>query len=356
MTATMTAPEPLTFDVNGTTLTFQPRTWKHYIPYVCILAGVLLFVGITLCPGLARADILSDITDTINNAINNFMSDTASGIINASMWFINWISPEQLALNDFNNLFGSGSVSLYEMVNDICDYSIKPVAAAVLSLVMLGQLIKIAQRVDANATMPALKEVMVLFFYFLIGMFLVRNGIGLVGDVYDIFRSFIAGITAGTKDIVIDFTPEGFVGDLANLIGILVSSFIVLLAGVIAAVLANAMLLARAIQIYLYAAFAPLMFAFFGLDETRSWSLGFLKGFMAACLSGFIIYFSIAAFPYVVSALLSTSNAVVTDSTITVVASGGDSIGWVVGVAASCAALGLMCLKSGTFAREILGG
>lgn len=352
MTATTTGTGSMTFDVNGHEVTFRPRTWRRYAPLACALLGALVLAAVVVTPGVAHAAILDD----INNFFNNAISDLASAIINATMWFINSISPEQLALNDFDNLFGSGSVSLLDMVNDISDYSIKPVAAAVLSLVILGQLIKIAQRVDANATMPALKEVMVLFFYFLIGMFLVRNGIGLVRDVYDIFRSFISGITAGTKDIIIDIPPEGLVEDLANAFGVIISSLVVLFVGMLAAVLANAMFLARAIQIYLYAAFAPLMFAFFGLDETRNWSLGFLKGFMAACLSGFIIYFSIAAFPYVVSALLSTESATITDTTITVVASGGDSIGWVVGVAASCAALGLMCLKSGTFAREILGG
>ena len=347
MTAATTAPSPLTFDVNGTEVTFQPRTWRHYVPHLLTVAAILALVAVLALPEVALADPISD-------WFNGVMASACTAVINASMGFVNSIEPAGLALNDFNNLFGSGDVSLYQMAESISNVSIKPVAASVLALVILAQLIKIAQRVDANATMPALKEVMILFFYFVVGMYLVRHGVELVGDVYDIFRSFIAGITAGAKDVEILFDPEGM--DVGSFFGVLLSSGIVLVGSAIASVLANAMFLARAIQIYLYAAFAPLMFSFFGVDETRGWSLGFLKGFMAACLSGFIIYFSIAAFPYILTSLLSTSMSTATDTTIYVVASGGDNSTWVLMIAAACFSLGLMCLKSGTFAREILGG
>lgn len=348
----------MSFDVNGTTVTIEPERRGSRIVRVLIVVALAVAALALLMPLPAQAGIIEDALAGVSQFFTDMLNGFCEGLTNGTMNFINTLSPETLANRDFESLLGAGDVSLYQMVRDICDVSVKPVAASVLTLVMLGQVIKISQRVDATATMPALKEVMVLFFTFVVGMYLVRHGLDLAGDIYDIFRVFISGISGGVKELKLDYQAATVDTALGDFIGCLLACFIVFIVGAIARILANCMMLARAIQIYLYAAFAPLMFAFFGLDETRQWSLGFLKGFMSACLSGFIIYFSIAAFPYVMSSMFVSGDmaSMVTSTTITVPVVAGDGMNWVLGIAAACVALALMCIKSGTFAREILGG
>ena len=349
----------LALDVNGTTITVDlsprwPRALKRALPVAC---AALAALAVLLVPEVAEAwPVIDDIGSALLSAVGGMLSDVSNGFINNALAFVNGLSPHNLATNGFTNLLGSGDVSLFTMITQIADVTVKPIAATVLSFVVLVQIIKISQRIDGNVTMPALREVLVLFFTFAIGMFLVRNSVEIMGAVYQIFLQFIQGITAGVRTIDINLQFDDLT-DIVTLAGLLMSSLIVLLAGAICSLVANIMLIARAVQLYLYATFAPLMWSFIVLEDTRSWSIGYLKGFMSCCLSGFIIYFSLAAFPYAVASLMATDgSSVVTSTAVTVTVTGGDSVGWVVGIAAACFALALLSFKSGQYAREILGG
>ena len=347
----------IALDVNGPPISFCPG--RRRAPWRALVAGcaALLALGVLLVPDVALAwNPLDDIGTSIRDSIGGFLMDSANGFINSFLAFVNSISPDDLATNGFTNLLGSGDVSLFTMISEIADVTVKPVAATVLSLVVLVQILKISQRVDGNVTMPALREVIALFLTFAIGLYLVRNSVDIMGAVYEIFVSFIKGITSGVRDIQITLQWDD-PSDIVTLIGLILSSVIIFFAGLACALVANIMLIARAIQLYLYATFAPLMWSFIVLEDTRSWAIGYLKGFMSCCLSGFIIYFSLAAFPYAVASLLATDgSSVVTDTTVLVTVTGGDAVGWVVGIAAACFALALLSFKSGQYAREILGG
>ncbi len=347
----------IALDVNGTPISFCPGRRRAPWRKIVALCGTLLVLGVVLVPDLALAwDPFDGVGTSIMNAVGGFLADAASGLINGALGFVNSISPHDLATNGFTNLLGSGDVSLFTMITQIADVTVKPIAATVLSFVVLVQIIKISQRVDGNVTMPALREVLVLFFTFAIGMFLVRNSVDIMGAVYEIFAKFIEGITTGVRTIDINLEFDDYTA-VPTLIGIVMSSLIVFFAGLACSLVANIMLIARAVQLYLYATFAPLMWSFIVLEDTRSWSIGYLKGFMSCCLSGLIIYFSLAAFPYAVASLMATDgSSVVTSTAVTVTVTGGDSVGWVVGIAAACFALALLSFKSGQYAREILGG
>ena len=82
--------------------------------------------------------------------------------------------------------------------------------------------------------------------------------------------------------------------------------------------------------------------------------MGFVKGFLACCLSGIVMVFALSAFPDLLASFIggaaSTTNGVMS------IAVSPDSTNWLIGVVASVLAVAGLCLKSGSFAREILGG
>lgn len=59
------------------------------------------------------------------------------------------------------------------------------------SLVMLIQLIKISQRIDGTATLPAIKDIVFLIIYATIFIWLLKNSLKICAGAYDLFNESI---------------------------------------------------------------------------------------------------------------------------------------------------------------------
>ena len=75
----------------------------------------------------------------------------------------------------------------------------------------------------------------------------------------------------------------------------LISWVVVLAAYIVALVVCWA----RALQLYIMAAFSPIPLAFMALDDTRQIGVGYLKNFTAVCIAGLIIVILLIAFPVI---------------------------------------------------------
>ena len=74
---------------------------------------------------------------------------------------------------------------------------------------------------------------------------------------------------------------------------------------------------ARAIQLYVMAAFAPIPLSLMALDETRQMGVNYIKNFMSVCLAGIIILVLLVSFPIVLGGLNAASVGVpVIDSVV----------------------------------------
>ena len=98
----------------------------------------------------------------------------------------------------------------------------------------------------------------------------------------------------------------------------------------------------RAFQLYVFTAFSPIPFALLGFDETKNYGISFCKNYLGICLSGAVIILALSAFPSLLSGF-----------------SGGEITGikgemW--GSLCAVLAMTLIIIKSGTIARDILGG
>lgn len=138
--------------------------------------------------------------------------------------------------------------------------------------------------------------------------------------------------------------------DVAALLGMLVVALVSWVVVVAAYVVALVVSRARALQIYIMAAFSPIPLALLSEDETRQMGVGYLKNFASVCLAGVVILVLLVSFPIVLGGLNAASAGVsVLDSVV-----GG--LSYALQYLAMCILLILALVKSGGWARDVMGG
>ena len=251
------------------------------------------------------------------------------------------------------SLLGEGT-TLYRVVETLNARVITPVAASLLSCVMLLRIVRVAERVDGSPAAPIIREVGLAMVHFAVCVFLVRNSAAVCQAVYEGFRSVAQSINGQVGTAVLEVGAEGIGDDVAvdvAAIGPMVVTAIICLVGASAArVVTLVMVYARAVQLYAYVLFSPIPFALLGAEETRGMGVGFARNFAALALAGAIMAFVLACYPLVVS-------VVVGDLTL----SGGSEMAlafqlWGAKAVAMQLLLCFSLARSGRWARDILGG
>ena len=315
-------------------------------------AGTLLFATVLFgMPDFAFAAIADD----INDWLCGLLRDTCNWIFNSQVDMLKSIGTDGVLSANFTQMLGSaGSVTMYDIVHGVWEVAILPIGCGVLSFVFTVQLIKISQRMDGNAAMPGVKEVIFLLVFFAVFLFLVQNSFAIMQAIYEVAKLAIdrvAGLFGAGSQI--DLTTVSITttdNDVAALLAMLAVALISWLVVIVAYVVALVVTWARAIQIYIMAAFSPIPLSFMALDETRQMGVGYLKNFAAVCLAGIIILVLLVSFPIVLGGLNAASAGVpVVDSII-----GG--LSYALQYLAMCILLILSLVKSGSWARDIMGG
>lgn len=275
--------------------------------------------------------------------ITDRFAEGAEFFFNDGLQNIKTTSTKSILGKSFNNLLGKKTGTFYSTVSFVNKSVVMPTAASILSLVMLIQLIKISQRIDGTATLPAIKDIVFLIIYATIFIWLLKNSLKICAGAYDLFNEMIGKINQSTVDelktvTIADSCKESF----GAVIGIWVQSMIFDLITIIIKGSVSVMCYMRAMQLYVMAAFSPLPFALLGFDETKNYGVSFCKNFLATCLAGVIILFAMGLFPNLLSGF-----------------SGGEISGFKGDMWSSvCASVALMLIviKSGTIARDVFGG
>lgn len=315
-------------------------------------AGTLLFATVLFgMPEFAFAAIADD----INDWLCGLLRDTCNWIFNSQVDMLKSIGADGVLSANFAQMLGSaGSVTMYDIVHGVWEVAILPIGCGVLSFVFTVQLTKISQRMDGNAAMPGVKEVVFLLVFFAVFFFLVQNSFAIMQAIYEVAKLAIDRV-AGLFGVgsQIDLTTVSITttdDDVAALLAMLVVALVSWLAVIVAYVVALVVTWARAIQIYIMAAFSPIPLSLIALDETRQMGVGYLKNFAAVCLAGIIILVLLVSFPIVLGGLNAASAGVpVVDSII-----GG--LSYALQYLAMCILLIFSLVKSGSWARDIMGG
>ena len=320
--------------------------------FACTFAATLLFcTAMFATPGFAFADIADD----INEWLCGLLRDTCNWIFASQVDMLKGIGTTGVLSASFTQMLGSaGSVTMYDVVHGAWQVAILPIGCGVLGFVFSIQLIKISQRMDGNASMPGVKEVVFLLVFFAVFLFLIQNSFELMRGLYEITRLALTRVSGlfGTGSAVdlavvsITTTDDDVAALLAMLVVALVNWIVVIVAYVVALVVSWA----RAIQIYVMAAFSPIPLSLMSLDDTRQIGVGYFKNFFAVCLAGIIILVLLVSFPIILGGLNAASAGVaVVDSIV-----GG--LSYALQYLSLCILLILSLVKSGSWARDIMGG
>ena len=316
-------------------------------------AIILLALGAVFVP---TQFAYASIADDINAWLCGVLRDFSNWIFAGQVKVLSSIGVDGILGADFDEMLGNASdVSLYDIAHSVWEVAILPIGCGVLSFVFTVKLIQISQRMDGNAAMPGVKEVVFLLVFFAVFLFLIQHSFDLMQAIYEVIGVAIDRVTGlfgsgGAIDlnqVSITTTDDDLPAQLAMVIVALISWVVVLIAYIIALVVCWA----RAIQLYLMAAFAPIPFSLMALDDTRQVGIGYLKSFTAVCLAGLIILVLLVAFPIVLGGL----NAV-NPGTATPLDSIVGGMTYALQYLAMCILLILSLVKSGSWARDIVGG
>ena len=273
-------------------------------------AGAFLLTTCLLAvPDLAWAGIAED----INAWICGVLRDCCNWIFESQVSVLSSIGVDGVLSAGFEQMLGNaGTVTMYSVARGVWEVAILPIGCGVLSFVFTVQLIKISQKMDGNASMPGVKEVVFLLVFFAVFLFIIQNSFDIMQSIYEVTKlaidrvagMFGAGGAVDLSQVSIATTED----DVAALIGMIVIALI-------------------------------------------SWmGVNYIKNFVSVCLAGIIILVLLVSFPIVLGGLNAASVGVpVIDSVI-----GG--LSYALQYLAMCILLILALVKSGSWARDIMGG
>ena len=320
--------------------------------FLLAFAATAVLLSALLVPQPAFAAIADD--------INSWLCDTLRGVCNwifeSQVQVLASIGTEGVLSADFTQMLGSaGTVTMYDIVRGVWENAILPIGCGVLSFVFTIQLIKISQRMDGSQAMPAVREVVALLVFFAVFIFLLQHSFELMQAVYEVTRYAITKVTelfdtGGRLDLdaVSIVTTDDDVAALVAMLLVAVVSWLAVLAAYVVALVVS---WARAIQVYLMAAFSPIPLSLLALDETRQMGVGYIRNFVSVCLAGIVILVILVSFPIVLAGLnaISAGTGTPVDSVV-----GG--LSYALQYLAMCILLILSLIKSGTWARDVMGG
>lgn len=270
---------------------------------------------------------------------------------------------------DWNNILKGQEV--FNFLSNVSNVVIKPISGTILSIVCLMQLIKLSSKADSQGTLPVVKEVFFLVLFIGIFCFVISHAFEICGAIYQCvayicqqIKSMGGSFPTPTQDFihVNDWSKwEEFLDlDLGNLLTTWLFFGLANIVGWGASIIGIVMIIARGIQLYIYAAFSPIPMSLLGFDETKSWGVGFFKSFAGVAFAGALLLIIIFAMPFLMSSIFAGTD--ISQSIIEISAfktgAGASSPAYQAGAKAlGCVIVFIMgMLKSGSWAKEIMGG
>lgn len=321
--------------------------------FVLAFAGTFLILSsLMLFPDFAFASIADD----INKWLCGVLRDCCNWIFANQINMLKSIGYDGILAAGFDSMLGTaGNTTMYSLVHGVWQVAILPIGCGVLGFVFTIKLIQISQKMDGNASLPGVKEVVFLLVFFAVFLFLIQNSFDLMASIYSITKLAMERVinmfgTGGAIDlnaVSIVTTDDDVAALVAMLIVALISWVVVLVAYIVALVVSWA----RAIQLYLMAAFSPIPLALMGTEDTRQIGIGYVKNFVAVCLAGIIILVLLISFPIILGGLNAANPG--TGTPIDGIANG---LTYALQYLAMCILLILSLVKSGSWARDIVGG
>lgn len=296
-----------------------------------------------------------DVGERISNMVCGWLLDLAQWIFTGYFELVKASTNTSYISGTFSSLFGSRA--LYDLVETVHSTAVIPLAESILALFMLVQLVKISQKIDATATLPAVKDIIILAVTYIIFHWLIVNSLDIIAAIFDEFNKIVTSLQGNSaiKAAAIDFSSINLDKvTVGNCIMLVFCGIISYLIGLIAYLISLIVSMARGVQLYVMASFAPIPLSLLGFEETRQSGISFLKNFCALCLAGAIMMFMFISYPILITSTVATLGS----DAFYGIAQGSMSMTPIFSLATWLAISILLCLglvKSGAWAKEILG-
>ena len=309
--------------------------------FLAAAVAAFAFLALTLVPCQSA---YASIADDINAWLCGLLRDCCNWIFGAQVDVLKSIGYSGILGADFEGMLAtSGTISTNDIAHSVWQVAILPIGCGVLSLVFTVKLIQTSQRMDGTQSLPGVKDVVFMLVFFAVFLFLIQNSFEIMKAIYEVVGLAI--------DRVIGLFGTGGSIDLAGASIVTQDDDIPALVVLIAYIVALVVCWARALQLYIMAAFAPIPLSLMALDDTRQIGIGYLKNFTAVCLAGLIILILLISFPIILGGLVSANPG--TGTPIDGIAGG---LTYALQYLAMCILLILSLVKSGTWARDIVSG
>lgn len=299
-------------------------------------------------------------------SLDETLSDFFKGMIKNLM---RWVNESMAGLTADNALgmAGGGQVNspleslfgeevgaeLASMCLVVASSFMRPMAATILTFCLMAQLVKAAQHTNAGATLPGVWEVGGIVVFYAIFSLLIANSDQVVNLFYQLSQAALGALRAAagaTPGAFAQIDPTGLDGITLTAADGMWLTLAFALIGVVlfvARVTCVFCVLGRAIQIYVMMMFSPVPMALLGADETRQMGIGFLRNVASLCFSIVVMVLVLYLFQLLV---VNGMSGVYDAST------GAVDGGALVNVLVSGVLLVIGLGKSGTWAREVIGG
>ncbi|WP_282742574.1 hypothetical protein [Olsenella uli] len=155
----------------------------------------------------------------------------AGEILHASYATVLRLGTDGVLSASFDQMLRSaGTVTMRDVVHGVWEAAILPIGCGVLSLTFILQLIRISQRMDGNASMPGVKEVVFLLVFYAVFLFVLQHSFELMQSVYEVSRIAVSrvsdlfgtGSALDLQTVSITTTDD----DVAALLGMLVVALV----------------------------------------------------------------------------------------------------------------------------------
>ncbi|MFY9263334.1 MAG: hypothetical protein WBH73_08775 [Arcanobacterium sp.] len=203
--------------------------------------------------------------------------------------FIGSTDALQLSIADYNS-------TAYYFGKTINSIVVKPVAAVVVSIILVLELARVSSRFDGDSKtgVQVVATVMIKAALLIVALQNVDLILGAINEVGDNFTSNIAShVTTETMEAGdIAAADQGIVEGLASIIVL----FIPWLVALVASIVVKLVVLIRFAEIYILSAAATLPLAFLGHEDTKQIAIGYLKRYATAVLHGAMLLIVIGVY------------------------------------------------------------
>ena len=233
------------------------------------------------------------------------ISDMQNVILGLFEWLIELLDFSGTASSMLGGTLSSLMPGFYSIATALSTSAIMPLAYTVLALFMLLELAKVSVRVESagGGFQTGAEAIFKVLLKMALCKLVLDNTPQLLTAIHNTFGSLIGGLSgsvSGSVDLsAIQAEIEGI--GLFDGLAIFIFSFLCILVAGAAFVITQIIIMARAVEIYLFVAVAPLPLATLPNEEMSGIGKNFLKNFAAVGLQGILLWLVLQFLPQIFS-------------------------------------------------------